>query len=54
LNSGKESFPLFRGIVQNGWLGITYVALDKMERFGVSYARLEITKKELCSKNGKV
>jgi hypothetical protein len=36
---GKKSYSLFRGIVQNGWLGITYVALDKMERFGVSYAR---------------
>ena len=35
----KKSYSLFRGIVQNGWLGITYVALDKMERFGVSYAR---------------
>jgi len=35
----NTEFSLFRGIVQNGWLGITYVALDKMERFGVSYAR---------------
>jgi hypothetical protein len=35
----KKSFSLFRGIVQNGWLGITYVALERMERFGVSYAR---------------
>ncbi len=37
--SSKKEYSLFRGIVQNGWLGITYVALDKMERFGVSYAR---------------
>ena len=35
----KKEYSLFRGIVQNGWLGITYVALDKMEHFGVSYAR---------------
>lgn len=39
LTSGQRSYPLFRGIVQNGWLGLTYVALDKMEKFGVSYAR---------------
>ena len=41
LTSGQRSYPLFRGIVQNGWLGLTYVALDKMEKFGVSYARYQ-------------
>ena len=28
----------FEGIVRNGWLGITYLALDQMESFGMLYA----------------
>ena len=34
-----ESYTLFEGIIKNGWLGLTYLALDEMERFGMSYAR---------------
>lgn len=39
IHSGKRPFPLFRGLVERAWLGITYVALDKMHQFGISYAR---------------
>lgn len=34
-----QPFSVFKGIVQNAWLGITYIALNKMENFGFSYAR---------------
>ena len=33
-----DGYTLFEGIVRNGWLGITYLALDQMERFGMLYA----------------
>ena len=33
-----KGYTLFEGIVRNGWLGITYLALDQMESFGMLYA----------------
>ena len=33
-----KGYTLFEGIVRNEWLGITYLALDQMERFGMLYA----------------
>ena len=34
----SKGYTLFEGIVRNGWLGITYLALDQMESFGMLYA----------------
>ena len=34
----SEGYSLFEGIVRNGWLGITYLALDQMEKFGMLFA----------------
>lgn len=38
-NSERETFTLFEGLIQNSWLGITYMALEQLEKFGMSYAR---------------
>ena len=35
----EESRPLFQVLVQNDWLGLTFVALQQMEKFGMSYAQ---------------
>ncbi len=37
--SEDDTFTLFQGLVQNDWLGLTYVAMEKMEGFGMSYAK---------------
>ena len=37
-NDESKGYTLFEGIVRNGWLGITYLALDQMESFGMLYA----------------
>ena len=34
----SKGYSLFEGIVRNGWLGITYLALDQMEKFGMLFA----------------
>ena len=34
-----EPHSLFQGLVQNDWLGVTYMALQQLEGFGMSYAR---------------
>ena len=34
-----EPHSLFQGLVQNDWLGVTYMALQQLEDFGMSYAR---------------
>ena len=34
-----EPHSLFQGLVQNDWLGVTYMALQQLEAFGMSYAR---------------
>jgi ankyrin repeat protein len=38
-DKSKEPYSLFQGLVQNNWLGITYMALQKLESFGMSYAK---------------
>ena len=38
-NNKQRPISLFQGIIQNSWLGITYVALDELEKFGLSYAK---------------
>ncbi|TRY73067.1 hypothetical protein TCAL_13884 [Tigriopus californicus] len=35
----RDTFTLFEGLIQNSWLGITYMALEQLEKFGMSYAR---------------
>ena len=37
-DDASNGYSLFEGIVRNGWLGITYLALDQMERFGMLFA----------------
>ena len=39
-NRLEVHFPLFQGIVQNGWLGITYVALEQVIILFMSQASL--------------
>ena len=34
-----EPHSLFQGLVQNDWLGVTYMALQRLEAFGMSYSR---------------
>ena len=34
-----EKIPLFQALVQNDWLGLTFVAMKDMEKFGMSYAK---------------
>ena len=34
-----KSISLFEKIVDNGWLGITYIVLEKLDKFGFSIAR---------------
>ena len=34
----SQGYTLFEGIVKNGWLGVTYLALEQMESFGMIYA----------------
>ena len=34
-----EPHSLFQGLVQNDWLGVTYMALQQLEAFGMSYSR---------------
>ena len=34
-----ENIPLFEGLVSNNWLGLTYIALDKLELSGFSLAK---------------
>ena len=35
----KQSITLFEKIVDNNWLGITYIVLEKLEKFGFSIAK---------------
>ena len=35
----ETAISLFEGIVTNDWLGITYIVLETMEKFGTSFAR---------------
>lgn len=35
----EEQITLFEGIVKNNWLGITYIVLGKLEKFGFSIAK---------------
>eukprot|EP00095_Tigriopus_kingsejongensis_P005843 maker-scaffold697_size109876-snap-gene-0.23 protein:Tk05843 transcript:maker-scaffold697_size109876-snap-gene-0.23-mRNA-1 annotation:"poly(adp-ribose) polymerase pme-5-like" len=35
----RKQYTLFEGLIQNGWLGITYMALEQLEKFGMPYAR---------------
>ena len=34
-----QKVPLFQALVQNDWLGLTFVAMKEMEKFGMSYAK---------------
>ena len=34
----EKKMSLFQGLIQNSWLGITYLALEQLEKFGMSYA----------------
>lgn len=37
--SKGKTYTLFQGLVQNDWLGLTFVAMEQMEKFGMSYAK---------------
>ena len=35
----EDKITLFEGLVTNNWLGLTYIALEKLELFGFSLAK---------------